>query len=150
MGGVSKESSRPAMYRIWANMKQRCLNANNSIDYDRYGGRGISICDKWLLFDGFKEDMLDGFEKGLTLDRIDVNGNYCKENCRWVTRRVQNNNTRRNNYIEYNGEIKTLSEWGQFFNIKSSTLRQRYYVYKWSLDRCFNNLKTGGVSWQAQ
>ena len=137
MGALSKESRRPPMYRIWANMKQRCLNKNRD-DYGNYGGRGILICEKWLVFEGFREDMFEGFENGLSLDRIDVNGNYCKENCRWVTRKVQGNNTRRNRVVEYLGINKTLSEWGEYFNIKSSTLRQRFYVYKWSLDKCFN------------
>lgn len=136
MGGKTLESRRPVTYRIWANMKQRCLNKNNA-DYINYGGRGISICEKWNTFDGFKEDMQQGFKNGLSLDRIDVNGNYCKKNCRWVTRRVQNNNTRRNRLVEYNGQTKTLSEWADTFNIKSSTLRQRFYVYKWSLNNCF-------------
>lgn len=120
------------------NMHQRCFNKKIP-DYCNYGGRGITICCKWMTLEGFIEDMLDSFKEGLTLDRVDVNGNYCKENCRWVTRKVQGNNTRRNRYIEYNGVIKTLSEWGEYLKIKSSTLRQRYYVYKWSLDRCFNN-----------
>lgn len=133
-----KEDNRPTIYRVWARMKQRCLDKNIK-DYVNYGGRGILICDKWMSFTGFNEDMLPSYIKGLTLDRIDVNGSYCKENCRWADRKVQGNNTRRNRYVEYNGITKTLSEWGDYFKIKSSTLRQRYYVYKWSLDRCFNN-----------
>ena len=128
------------IYTVFMGMKQRCLNPNQP-SYKDYGGRNITICDKWMKYKGFAEDMLDTFEVGLTLDRIDGNGNYCKENCRWATIKIQNNNTRRNRYVEYQGMVKTLSQWGEFFNIKSSTLRQRYYVYKWSLDNCFKNKK---------
>lgn len=136
MGGICREENRPETYRIWANMKQRCLN-NNNPDYKNYGGRGILVCEKWMNFEGFKEDMISSYKRGLSLDRIDVNGNYCKENCRWVTWRKQHINTRRNRYIEYLGVTKTLCEWGEYFGIKSSTLRQRFYVYKWELSNCF-------------
>lgn len=126
----------PILYIVWAHMKQRCFDKNTP-DYKNYGGRGVSICEKWLTYIGFIEDMLPSYKEGLTLDRIDVNGGYCTENCRWATRKEQNNNTRRNRYIVYNGVTKTLSEWAEFFKIKSSTVRQRFYVYKWSIENCF-------------
>lgn len=80
-------------YHTWEGMKQRCLNPN-ATRYPDYGAVGVTVCDKWLVFEGFYEDMGDR-PKGLTLDRINPFGNYCKDNCRWETKKVQANNTRR-------------------------------------------------------
>jgi hypothetical protein len=88
-------------YRAWQGMLDRCLNKNGEFYY-RYGGRGIKVCDEWLTFEGFKEDMYEsylkhgkdfGFGRSTTLDRIEVNGNYCRENCRWLTQAEQMLNT---------------------------------------------------------
>lgn len=119
-------------------MKQRCLNPANVRDFPNYGGRGIVICDEWMSFDNFKKDMYDSWQSGLTLDRSDVNGNYCKENCRWATRKRQNNNTRANKYLTYEGVTRTLSEWASFLGIKRSTLSMRLHTYKWNLKDCLN------------
>lgn len=89
-------------YRIWKDMKTRC-NHKSHCSYPNYGGRGITVCDKWNNFIGFKEDMYESYlsnsekcdEKELTLDRIDVDGNYCKENCRWITNLEQQQNLRK-------------------------------------------------------
>jgi hypothetical protein len=78
----------------WAHIKQRCLNKNNK-SYKNYGGRGIKVCDRWLNFESFWEDMKDGYKDNLTIDRIDNDGNYCKENCRWITHKEQQKNKRR-------------------------------------------------------
>ena len=121
-------------------MKNRCDNSNFRY-YRLYGGRGISYSKDWEKFENFQKDMEKTYIKGLTIDRIDNNGNYCKENCRWSDWFTQANNTNRNRYIKFNGETKTLSEWIRFFGLKASTVRQRFYVYKWSVDRCFNKSK---------
>lgn len=79
-------------YASWSNMKDRCRNPNN-ISFKNYGGRGINYCVRWEKFANFLEDM--GYRpEGLSLDRINNNGNYCKENCKWSTRQEQNNNKR--------------------------------------------------------
>ena len=97
--GVEHESHEFAdtpIWRSWLNMKQRCTNTN-SPRYHDYGGRGITIDPRWDTFVGFYNDMGDTYEEGLSIDRIDVNGNYCKENCRWANDHIQGYNRRISN-----------------------------------------------------
>lgn len=82
------------IYQIWADMKTRCDNPDNPY-YSEYGGRGITYDPKWSTFEGFYEDMQEGYADNLTLDREEVDGNYNKENCRWATLSVQNHNRRK-------------------------------------------------------
>lgn len=98
--------------RIWKRMKSRCTNEKLK-DYPLYGGRGISVCDEWKnSFQAFYDwSMSHGYSDELTIDRIDVNGNYEPSNCRWITVKEQNNNRRNNRLININGEIKTASQW---------------------------------------
>ena len=97
-------------------MKNRCYNTHSS-SYPDYGGRGIVICDGWLndfkLF--YDWSISNGYCEGLSIDRIDNNGNYCPENCRWVDQKIQANNTRRNVVIEYGGVSHTAAEWEDIF-----------------------------------
>lgn len=106
--GMSKD--RP--YIVWCGIIARTTNANEP-SYKDYIGRGISVCDKWKTFEGFWEDMQEGYSDSLTLDRIDVDGNYCKENCRWTTMSVQGHNKRKkagteSKYIGVTLDSKTL------------------------------------------
>lgn len=106
------------LYEVWKTMKQRCFNPNNK-SYKNYGARGISVCDEWKdNFTSFYEwSMANNYNKGLTIDRIDNNNNYCPENCRWVDRVIQANNTRWNKYITINNKTDTLSNWIKFYKI---------------------------------
>jgi hypothetical protein len=124
------------LWGTWRNMMTRCTN-KNSKDYKNYGKRGIIICDRWKIFENFSKDMGEKIS-GMTLDRIDNNKGYSKENCRWATRLEQNNNKRNSRYIEYNGSTKTLAQWIKSLGLKRSTIEQRYYTYKWDINRCFN------------
>ena len=122
-------------YMIWQTFRRRCED-KNFMGYNNYGGRGITYQESWKKFENFRDDMYESYlkhceeygEKDTTLDRIDVNGNYCKENCRWTTRKIQANNTRKNHYITINGEVKTLTQWVEFYGIALSTVKN--YIRK--------------------
>ena len=119
-------------YNTWANMLQRCINPT-STSYINYGKRGISVCNRWHSFIKFLEDMGER-PVGMSLDRIDSQGNYEPSNCKWATRKEQANNTRSNCCIEYNGEVKTVSQWADAANIKYSTLYSRL-IKGWSIEK---------------
>ena len=114
------------LYRIWKGMKDRCLNPNSKYK-KRYHDRGIGVCDEWTRdFINFYEwAMKNGYEDTLTLDRIDNDGNYCPENCRWATAKEQSNNRNNNVFLEFDGENRTISEWGEKLGIKEGTIRAR-------------------------
>ena len=100
-------------------MKDRCSNANR-VDYKYYGGRGITVCKRWLgSFEKFYADMGEP-PVGLTLDRIDNNEGYSKKNCRWATRKEQTYNSRNVRYVTHRGETKAVQEWCQLFGISRS------------------------------
>lgn len=122
---LSHGMSKSRIYALWNMMKQRCTNPV-VYNYCDYGGRGISVCDDWINFDGFyKWALANGYQEWLTIDRIDNNVGYCPENCRWVSAKIQANNRRNNKIIEYNGEKHTLSEWSDIVDIKSHTIGER-------------------------
>jgi len=125
-------------YTCWGGMKNRCLNSNDT-RYKDYGGRGIKVCDSWLKFENFWRDMGDS-PNGKSLDRIDVNGNYCKENCRWATPKQQQNNMRNNIVLPFNGITKTLSQWAEKSKLKHSTLNARLRR-GWTLERALTTKK---------
>lgn len=114
------------LYRIWKGMKQRCLNSNHP-NYNIYGGRGIRVCQEWAdNFQNFMEwAVANGYSDNLSLDRIDVNGNYSPDNCRWVTQKEQCNNTRRNINITIQGETHTLKEWTEKLELNYGTVSCR-------------------------
>ena len=132
-----KKGTRP--YVIWADMKQRCCDSK-SVNFSNYGGRGITVCDEWLhdFKDFYDWAMSHGYRDDLTLDRIDVNGNYCPENCRWATKAEQDNNTRVNRRVTYNGETHTIAEWAEITGIKYATLWRRICVLKWDIEKALS------------
>lgn len=110
-------------YVSWYAMRQRCLYQKHP-QYKNYGGRGISICERWLNFKGFLEDM--GVRpEGKSLDRIDTNGNYEPANCRWATKAEQRRNTRRSHFLTYAGETLTVTEWAARAGIPQERLQKR-------------------------
>lgn len=126
------------LYRIWKLMKARCYQESSRI-YKYYGGRGITVCDEWQKFEPFHEwAMANGYGDDLTIDRINVNGNYEPSNCRWATNEEQHNNTRRNVMLTYNGETMSLSQWAHRLNMPVETLWSRIFSYKWSVEKAIS------------
>lgn len=126
-------ASNTSLYRAWVNMRQRCTN-RNLVQYKDWGGRGIKVCDRWLGDSGFSnfiKDMGSTYQPGLTLDRIDNDGNYEPSNCRWATRREQQSNRRKNRMVTFNGETKTFTEWANIMGVPIGRARLRVYRYKW-------------------
>jgi hypothetical protein len=114
-------SSRARTNRSWRAMLDRCSNRS----YPRYGGRGITVCDRWQSsFDNFISDM-GHIPPGLTIERINNNGNYEPGNCRWATRKEQNNNRRDTVFIEHNGERLNISQWAHKLQMSKETLVAR-------------------------
>lgn len=112
--GATLNGKPTRLYKVWDGMKARCYNPNKAY-YSIYGGRGITMCDEWhYSFEKFRDWALaNGYKDGLTIDRINNDGNYCPENCRWATVSQQNNNKSTNHYLTYNGETKTIMQWAE-------------------------------------
>lgn len=118
--------SHTRLYKIHNNMKDRCCNCNSK-DYPLYGGRGIKVCEEWLDFQGFyKWAMNNKYNDTLTIDRIDVNGNYEPSNCRWVNMKTQQNNKRNNVYLTHNNKTQTMSQWADELGISVHTIHTRH------------------------
>ena len=133
--------SQSKLYRVYYLMCQRCHATYNKRYFD-YGGRGIKVCEEWRnSFIVFSEWALQkGYQEGLTIDRINNNGNYCPENCRWVDRKTQQNNRRDNHLIEYRSETHTIAEWGDILNISPSLICDRLRR-GWDVSRVFDPIK---------
>lgn len=123
------------LYNIWRGMKTRCINATDHA-YERYGGRGITICAEWAnSFEAFRDWALaNGYRDDLTIDREDNDGPYSPDNCRWATAYQQNNNRSINRMITYNSETHTLAQWSRLTGIKEDTIRKRM-KRGWSAER---------------
>jgi hypothetical protein len=118
-------------YRIWLAMKNRCGNAKTS-NFNNYGGRGISVCKEWLVYENFVADM--GLcNEGLSIERNDVNGNYEPSNCKWASRDEQANNTRSNVFIKHDGKRMTRTQWEKELGLGKTTIRARMRL-GWSIE----------------
>ena len=130
--------SKHKIYGIWVGMKNRCYNKNEPVYY-RYGGRDIIVCDEWkndfMAF--YNWSMANGYQEGLTIDRINNNGNYEPSNCRWITRKEQCRNRSTNKIFSYNGKSYCVMEWAKKIGIKYHTLLHRLNS-GWEIERAFN------------
>jgi hypothetical protein len=151
--------SNTRLFRIWRSMHERCYNKNHKA-YEKYGGRGIIICDEWLGKSGFQNlynwAINSGYQDNLSIDRIDNDKGYCPENCRWATPSEQQRNRRDNLLITYKEETKTIKEWSEIFNLKHSLIEWRYYN-NWPIENIFdppriwkspNQSGIKGIIWQ--
>ena len=123
------------LYKIWKHMHTRCYNQNDE-HYQDYGQRGIEICDSWKddFLEFYNWSISNGYNNNLSIDRIDVNGNYEPSNCRWVTIKKQQNNKRNSVYLTYNNETHTIAEWHEIIpSINLSTMYYRYHA-GWSAE----------------
>jgi hypothetical protein len=113
-----------SFYRRWSDMRYRCSNPNFAV-YKNYGGRGITVCDRWQTFANFYADMFPSYVKGMQLDRIDNSKGYSPENCRWATSKQNNRNRQSNVWIETPDGPMVLAEAAEKYGIRSDTLRRR-------------------------
>lgn len=126
------------LYSIWNGIKRRCQQPKCS-SYNDYGGRGISLCKEWLDFSNFYNwSMNNGYDDSLSIDRIDVDGDYTPNNCRWVDSKIQQRNKRNNHYLTYNNETHPITEWADILGINKGTLESRITRYGWSTEKALN------------
>lgn len=120
-----KNGKTPRLYNIWCKMRYRCTKTNNP-DYTNYGARGIKVCREWNDYSNFYQwAMLNGYNKTLTIDRINNNGNYEPSNCRWITLQQQNRNYRKNIYFTYQENTLCLKDWTKQLGLNYQTVYMR-------------------------
>ena len=130
-----KPITRHELYSVWSSMKQRCYDANCP-NYENYGGRGIKVCERWEeSFYNFYDDMGERPSNKHQLDRIDNDGDYTPENCRWVVQKLQANNKRNNRLLTVDGITKTLANWSDELGINRTTIQQRLDACGWSEEK---------------
>ena len=135
--GLSQEL--PRLYRIWKNMRTRCFNPRTTC-YVRYGGRGVTVCEDWHGYAAFHEwATTNGYREDLSIDRINNDGNYEPNNCRWATPKDQARNTSRKRLITHGGETKSLAEWSSKTGIHRRTLSSRFDKLEWSIEKALTS-----------
>lgn len=124
------------LYEVWCGIRYRCCNPNKR-DYKNYGGRGIAVCDEWLqdFMNFYNWAINNGYEKGLEIDRIDNNGNYEPNNCRWISHQDNCNNRRTNVLLTYNGKTQNMTQWSKELNVPYATIKHRH-SRGWSDKKC--------------
>lgn len=131
--------SKSRIYRTYHHMIDRCCNESDA-KFNNYGGRGIKVCEEWrtdfLKF--YNWAIQNGYEETLTIERINVNGNYEPDNCTWIPANEQARNRTNQNIVEYNGEKHYLTEWAKMLNIRQDTLWRRIYKMGWSVEKAFS------------
>lgn len=128
---ITHHRSNTSEYHVWEAMKARCLNKSH-FKWGSYGGRGIKISKRWMSFNNFFTDMGERPSKNHQLDRINNNGPYAPSNCRWATRKTQQNNTRRNRFITANGLTLSTRQWSKKTGLGYETILQRINKYGWT------------------
>lgn len=137
--GDAKNGLPHPIYTVWCGIKQRCEDVNCRL-YPRWGGRGIKVL--WSSYEDFKRDMETTYQPGLQIERIDNNGQYCKENCKWATPTEQANNRRSNVVLEFNGQKMAATLWARKLGIEPAMLRARL-KNGWSIQKALTTPKVG-------
>ena len=130
---ITHGMSKTRLYEIWTDMKKRCYNPKNK-RYNRYGLRGIGVCDDWKnSFANFANWALkNGYSDELTLERKDIDKDYCPKNCSWIPFALQQRNTSRSHFITINGETKCMTEWAEIYNIDRDVIKDRINKLHWN------------------
>lgn len=128
-------------YHVWNAMKQRCLK-ENAKNYHNYGGRGITICNEWMDFNVFINDLGLRPPGNYELERVDNNGNYCPANCKWATKKEQANNRRTNTILTFMGKSLTISQWEDVVGISQILIANRI-AKGWTVERALTEPKRG-------
>lgn len=131
--GYTCKDDRHPLYNLWVTMLSRCENPNH-IGFHLYGGRGIKVCERWHNLELFHKDMGERPE-GFSIERINVNGDYTPENCKWASNKEQGRNRRNNRILEYQGEKKSLAEWAELLEVKYHTLHK--YLTRHSFSKAY-------------
>lgn len=141
---TTHNQSHNRIYMTWQDMKKRCYSVKNK-GYHNYGGRGIKVCEEWKNdFQSFYDwAMANGYTDELTIDRIDVNGNYEPNNCRWATIKEQGFNRRNNHLLTFNGVTKTMMEWSMETGLNYDCIRARINDYGWSVEKALTTQSRG-------
>jgi hypothetical protein len=139
--GKTAGGKQSKAYKSWAAMKKRCYNEKDK-SFHHYGGRGIFVCERWHIFENFLSDMGEP-DAGLSIERVDNNGPYSPDNCRWATQREQTQNTRRTRYVCFKGVTKPISVWCSELGLKYESVRRQLVDYGWPVERAF------GISMEA-
>lgn len=134
------------LYKIWIEMRSRCMNPKKN-NYKWYGGKGIRVCSDWYDYKNFHKEMSESYyshtkahgEFNTSIDRIESLGNYCKENCRWATNKIQSRNTTRSIVLTHNGKTQALADWAEELNIGYQTLYSRIFEYNFSVEKALNS-----------
>lgn len=134
--GQPTKSGQSKTYSCWSSMLARCRRRSDP-RFSDYGGRGISVCDRWLSFPNFLADMGEKPE-GMSIERIDNDGDYCPDNCKWATRLEQQANTRLTRNLTYQGKTQSVSAWSRELNIDQATLSHRLNIFHWSIDEALS------------
>lgn len=146
---LRREHELKSEYCSWLDMKGRCYRPKTQ-RYKNYGGRGISVCDRWInSFDNFLLDLGMKPSKDYSLERINVNGNYEPSNCKWATSEEQHNNKTTSVFIEYDGKKLTAAQWGRIYGLTGTNILSRFRM-GWDLDRVMNTPvvdKSGSLKW---
>jgi hypothetical protein len=146
MGAIRHGDSNTRLHIIWLSMRRRCRGTAGEETNKYYKGKNIKVCAEWNEYEKFKKWAIEsGYSDDLTIDRINVNGDYEPKNCKWSNIKEQANNRTNNHLITYNGITLDIAQWAEKLGMKRQTLQKRITGYKWSIDKAFNQkVRKGG------